>query len=625
MSGRNLADGTAGPAFHLDPPVPVPTCRRLRIFTYDPSFLSRMATRHIATTTVELEWEKDLEPGPVGEYLEVVDIDPASRCAYAPVDLNRPEILAQDGLPPSEGSPQFHQQMVYAVAMRTIGHFRRALGRVPLWAERIVRRKDGSDDGSKDPRERRFVRRLRVYPHGLREPNAYYSPDKRALLFGYFRAVAPGTSDVRPGGMIFTCLSHDVVAHETTHALLDGLHPRWKQPTNPDAPAFHEAFADLVALFQHFTMPEALLTEIRQARGQLRFGEAMGRLARQFGEAVGGHGALRDAIGKVPQPTDYHNAVGPHALGEVLVAAVFDAWLQVYEDRTADLMRLATSGTGVLPAGAIPHDLAMRLAEEAAKLAGHFLNICIRALDYCPPVDPTFGEYLRAMITADCDLVRDDPRGYRVALVDGFRKRGILPPDVQTWSPEAMIWEAPDPGADLSPMQEKLDGMTNGWRLNGDRLEAWKASRRNAEDLHALLAKPEQKELRRALGLLEPGADRAQDGSRGTAGRIEVHSVRPLRRVGPDGQVNAAVVVELTQKWTPEGSRVGVRGGCTIIWDRTQRAVRYVIYKRVGHPERTKSQMDFQLRMAGAGSTRGNYVRPDPREREPFALMHSDP
>ena len=33
-----------------------------------------------------------------------------------------------------------------------------------------------------------FVRKLRIYPHALREANAYYDPDKIALLFGYFRA-----------------------------------------------------------------------------------------------------------------------------------------------------------------------------------------------------------------------------------------------------------------------------------------------------------------------------------------------------------------------------------------------------------------------------------------------------
>ena len=65
----------------------------------------------------------------------------------------------------------------------------------------------------------------------------------------------------------------------------------------------------------------------------------------------------------------------------------------------ADLRRIATGGTGILPPGDIHPDLVDRLADEAAKSASHVLRMCIRALDYCPPVDLTFGEYLRALIT----------------------------------------------------------------------------------------------------------------------------------------------------------------------------------------------------------------------------------
>jgi hypothetical protein len=628
----------AGPASEVvssgfAPPVPEPGSRRLRVFAFDPGFAARLATRHIATTTIAVEWEADLQPGPVGDYLEVVDIDPASDRAYAPVDLNHPALLAQDGLPPSEGSPQFHQQMAYAVAMRTIDHFARALGRSPFWASRIVRVTDGK---AKIRRQQRFVRRLRIYPHALREANAYYSPDRKALLFGYFRAAAPGSSEVLPGGMIFTCLSHDIVAHETTHALLDGLHPYWRDWTNPDVPAFHEAFADLVALFQHFTMPDALLAAIQGTRGNaLQLGRALGRLAQQFGQAVGGHGALRAALDRTPQVTDYDPAKPPHALGEVLVAAVFDAWRAVYADRTADLVRLATNGTGVLPPGAIPHDLARRLAEEAAKLAEHFLDICIRALDYCPPVDPTFGEYLRAMITADKDLVREDPRGYRVALVEGFRARGILPADVLTWSPDAMEWEQPPVGIDLSSIDTALDAMTATWQLNGDRLKAWRASRRDARALHARLvddmkgrdspdALARKRALRAALGLLDPGASCNAEGELGTAGPIEVHSVRPLRRVGPDGQVLAAVVVDLTQRWKPAGSAEAVRGGCTLIWDRSSRRLRYVIYKRVGHGRRTAQQLGHRAALAAGETAMANYFGAGRDRREPFALLHGE-
>src|SRR6185295_12808967 len=132
-------------------------------------------------------------------------------CFYAPVNLDHPEVLAQNGLAPSEGNPQFHQQMVYAVAMTTIDRFERALGRKAFWAGRWETSESGPN--------KEFVQHLRIYPHALRQANAYYSRKKGSLLFGYFPATSDRTSGQFPGGTVFTCLSHDVVAHETTHAL----------------------------------------------------------------------------------------------------------------------------------------------------------------------------------------------------------------------------------------------------------------------------------------------------------------------------------------------------------------------------------------------------------------------
>ena len=64
--------------------------------------------------------------------------------------------------------------------------------------------------------------------------------------------------------------------------------------------------------------------------------------------------------------------------------------------------------------------------------------MCIRALDYVPPVDITYGDYLRAIITADIDLVADDSRDYRLAFIDAFRRRGIYPEGIKALSEESL-------------------------------------------------------------------------------------------------------------------------------------------------------------------------------------------
>ena len=209
-----------------------------------------------------------------------------------------------------------------------------------------------------------------------------------------------------------------------------------------------------------------------------------------------------------PDRSDYENATEAHDRGAVLVAAVFDAFLQIYRRRTADLLRLATGGTGVLPAGDISADLVDRLAREASKVARQVLNICIRALDYCPPVDLTFGEYLRALITADTDLVPDDALGYRTAFISAFRDRGIYPRDVKHLSPGSLMWEPPPLPFRPEKVSEMLERMSISWDLNSPRRAAYETSRTNAMTFWQWLMDPDNvsDEEMAALGLLRISA-----------------------------------------------------------------------------------------------------------------------
>lgn len=598
------------------PPPPKPLGRNLRVYAYDPSLASDLTDFGINEATISITWEEKLDPGPVGEYIEVVDVDPASGSCYAPVDLNHPHLLASDGLSPSEASPQFHQQMCYAVAMRTIAHFELALGRKAQWSSRYIRDADGN------VADEEYVQRLRIYPHALRTANSYYSPEHKALLLGYFRAARTQLGATLPDSRVFCAVSHDIIAHETTHALLDGLHRRYQEATNPDVLAFHEAFADIVALFQHFSMPEALIAKIRQTRGDLGRDNLLAQLAMQFGQATSGTlGSLRDALARKPDRGDYKSSDEPHALGSVLVAAVFAAFLGIYRNRAADLIRLATSGTGVLPEGDIPDDLARRLCIEASKSARHVLDICIRALDYCPPIDITFGEYLRALITADYDAVRDDVHGYRVAFISAFRDRGIFPAGVQHLAVDSLLWEPPILPED--DMKQIMEGLDLTWNLYVDRASAYETSKKNGYTFHQWLVDRRRLGFVTALGFRPAKAEDEIAGVKGELRPIEVHSVRPARRVGPDGRMQADVVVEITQSFRPASDPTHrFRGGCTLLVDMQTFKPRYLIRKRLDGSAGLAKQNDYRNSLAAKPTLKSNFYRGSPGDREPFALLH---
>ncbi len=593
-----------------------PPYRRIRTYARDPSFSTQLETASINEVALKVRWE-DLEPGPSGEYLKVVDTD-AAGVTYAPVDLNEPRLLAQDGCQPAEGNPAFHQQMVYAVAMTTIARFEQALGRPVLWRA-AINPENPFDDST-------FVRQLTVQPHALRQANAYYSPPKVGLLFGYFEAAADDPGDHVAGSAVYACLSHDIIAHETTHAILDGMHSRFNEPTNPDVLAFHEAFADIVALMQHFTISAVLENEIKSTRGNLESESMLGSLAVQFGRAIGGRGALRDAIGKIdswgnwtrhqPDPAEYQTTLTPHARGALLVAAVFDAFLAIYRTRTADLLRIYTGGTGVLRPGAIHPDLVNRLAGEAAKTAGHVMNICIRALDYVPPVDITFGEYLRGLITADSDLVGDDPFGYRVAFVEAFRRRGIYPRGLDTLSVDTLRWQGVDvvkPPRQYKTILDQLRRYADRCFYLGDREDLFVATREARRALHETVKKifAATPDFAGVLGL-DPGLD------------FKIHELRRCVRIGPDGQHCPQIIAALTQSRPlpvqgSAGPRI-FRGGSTLIVDLSAPAIQYKITKRVDSGTRQERTAAF-LKEALADPLRTLALIPD--RQEPFAALHA--
>jgi hypothetical protein len=586
----------------------------LRVYAFDPSRGARFENK----LTVKIPYEA-LKRGPHGRKVAVIDYDASNQCYYEGIDLDAAAVLGQNGLEPSETNPQFHQQMVYAVAMDTIRRFETALGREIHWRP------------DRHPRGSPFHRVLKIYPHAFQEANAFYDPKIRALLFGYFLASKVDAGTNLPGQIVFTCLSHDIVAHETTHAILDGIRQFFSDPTGPDAAAFHEGFADIVALLQHFSYKESLLDTIQRTGGfihrkqlaadapregaiaaiQAEIGEdnPMVDLARQFGEAMGYRKALRSALGTPQDPTVLERTFEPHDRGAILVAAVFDAFFSVYVSRTRDLVRMAyPDGRDAVP-NFLNADLANRLAGEAAETATRIQAICLRALDYCPPVDITFGDYLRALVTADRDIEVEDPMGYRAALINAFRARGIRPEGVVSYGEEALNWN----------LYQRTDGH--------QRSRAFARVWRDVIDLEED-SEGDASALYRRLW----GNARRYHGKLGLAARVPIQakSINTLHRLRPDGSLQQQIVAEIVQQrhapYDPsdrKGRTFVFRGGTTLLINR-QGDVRYAISKPIkgaeGHA-REERQRQF-LQQLESSFALAPYVAFDPKHDYGFKAVH---
>jgi len=662
-----------------------PLVRTLKVYALDPS-----AGNYIGNVmSVKINWEDGLEPGPIGRKIAVIDYDGANKSYYPPVDLNDPRILARGGLDPSESDPRFHQQMVYAVASETIERFEAALGRKIRWrrADRPrIGNKRGKANGGEEItwRKTKDIWTLNLFPHAMVQANAFYSPEAKGILFGYFTAEKTNQGRNLPGQTVFTCLSHDIIAHEVTHAIIDGIRTYFTEPSNPDVLAFHEGFADLVALFGHFSHKDALLDTIQKTGGRLyqfelkpdaapkgasktkeddakRGGEREGDkkpvivgemstrnplidLAQQFGEASGMNRGLRSALDVPPNTDDINTRVNDvHFRGSILVAAVFDAYFSIYLKRTADLFRIyRAGGGGDSQSDDLPGPIARQLAEQASATAAEFFQLCARALDYCPPVDITFGDFLRALITANLDLKAEDGFEVRDALMQAFRVRGIYPEGAAFFSQDSLCWpRVPKwttvPVSDALPPVEAVlrDPKTQKAKLTTLVFGDPNGLTKEEQDINGQVLRMYAEKNAKRLGF-------NADPKLAPEFKPYAPSFHPVFRIAPDGSLRTDMIVELVQTESvdfdprmPAAGSFPFRGGVTLIVsapeievdERTHRKVRGKAFVRfairkpntgVEGNRRKASQRQHNLAMGLASGNTGdpNHFQVD------FGLLH---
>lgn len=540
--------------------------RPLTIIAQDPSVRGE---KGVLTTQIDVPAER-LGPGPWGYRVQVVDYDSTRGAFYEPLRYENEagytdpfaEAAARHDDEALLGNPQFHAQNVYAIVMRILARFEFALGRRVSWSFP--------------------THQLKAVPHAFAEANAFYSKRDEALLFGYF----PGRS-----GTVFSSLSHDVVAHETTHALLDGLRERYTDPSSPDQAAFHEGFADVVALLSVFALRDVVdaaltvsgATKAKTIGGRrvlsrkavtpdaLKDSLLLG-LAEQMGEemsSVRGR-PLRRSVA-IPPGRDYRDDpefAEPHRRGELLVAVMMTAFLRVLDER---LKALDAGNSGWLDRE--------RVIEEAAKAADHLLTISVRALDYCMPVHLEFADFLSAVLTADAEVfANDSPFHYRDHLRQSFADYGFRP---------ASASKTGEPGT-WKPIGEEIGG--NAVPLDYQRTH-FRSLQTDRDEMFRFVW-----DNRRHLLIREDVYTR-------------VLSVRPCLRIGPDGFPLHETVAEYVQiaevearelqrfdvkrpAAMPDDARVWLYGGGTLIFDDYGR-LKFHIHNRIDDGERQSARIEY--------------------------------
>lgn len=367
---------------------------RAQVYLKDPLAMAGSAGLPVGYAIVG--GDTSIAPGPTSSRFMVVDYDATANLAYKGTAWSdtvvhwtkgRGERIVEFKARP--GTRQEAQVNAWATAVDTLDLFQDAiaLGREVPWAF----------DGS----------RLRILPQAMYDANAFYSRDTRALHFGYFR-------DGR-GQTIKTALSHDIIAHETAHAILDGLRPYYLESSHPDAAAFHEYVGDLAAMLSLFRQRD-FVRQVAGGREEARsFLDLVANLAPQVGLGVYGNANrsfLRTAANTLTY-RDIAKETEPHTRCQVLTGFAFELFHAVFELRRRRDPRVAHGRQAIF--------------SELVTTARHVTQMLIRPLDLLPPADITFAEYTAILLRIDRTQHPTDAFGYRKAAEAALRRRGLHP------------------------------------------------------------------------------------------------------------------------------------------------------------------------------------------------------
>lgn len=245
-----------------------------------------------------------------------------------------------------------------------------------------------------------------IHPDKGLMANAFYNKKDGTLNFFHFKSKKTGET-------IHTGKSFETGSHETNHALLDGMKPKfigW----NIETEALHEAFSDIRTMLACFMEDKNCELFLKETGGNFRKENLISGIGEQFGQNAMGKPFIRSAINSyaysnpylLPQIQQEDELTGEaHVFGQLFLGAVYDIMEKVYQ-------KYVSEGMG-------NKEALMKMSELCDKLL-------LKGIELCPPSEATYKDLAKGMVKAD---QLEEKGKYKNILKDVFEKRWILMED----------------------------------------------------------------------------------------------------------------------------------------------------------------------------------------------------
>lgn len=379
----------------------------VNIYVQDPFIANeKKESQKLGIEKIGLDLEPGLFDGPTSSRIAVVDYNVDTNIIARPVewDVEKKEFVEVNNSNCEDDNSNnvfFHQVNIWSIIQNIIAFFEdpHVMGRPIPWAF----------NGN----------RLIVVPHAGKVENSSYDRKGKCLLFGYFKY---------HGDPVYTCLSHDIVAHETGHAILDGIRPYYLNFSSLQTAAFHEFIADFTSILSVLKTNKVRHVIADISEGNLLNAEVIANLAEEFAikktqsrYRSSNKQYLRRATNQIKMK-QVENELDHYNCSEVLTGAMYNILANIYSLR---IKKKKDSN------------------RQALKNATQSVNrLAFRALDYCPPVDIQFADYVQALISANEIAYPVDTLGYKKIIKKTFKDRGIKQINLPQ-SPQAadLIWK----------------------------------------------------------------------------------------------------------------------------------------------------------------------------------------